>query len=185
VTKASEFIRNAKSVRVQVVDKESGPKARSVEIVCPDKVRITAETTSGRLEIVAVGQSVVARTGDSPWIKAPMSFVNAPAICTGSPWAGQRKDLATVFEGLTKLVITEVLSDPRDVNGIRCQDWQARERGPDASGTKPRVRFCLGVEDNRPMGLALPDGTSFVFTDWNNVGDIALPPQSQQAGPSS
>src|SRR5687768_4785838 len=70
---AAEFVRAARSVRMQVQD-GSAEKARQVEIVCPDRVRVTAETTAGRMEIVAVGDEAFGRTGQGAWIKVPLSF---------------------------------------------------------------------------------------------------------------
>ena len=175
IGRASEFVRAAQSVRIHAVDKESGPSGRRIQIACPDKVRIEADSSSGPLEIIAIGNTVVARTGDAGWIKAPMSFVNAPAVCVGSSWAEGRKDLGTVLSEMTRLVVSEVMIDPRQVNGVQCQDWEARERGPDPGGKKPRIRLCLAVDDQRPMELGLPDGTRWVFSDWNSPMDISLP----------
>ena len=60
---AADFVRAARSVRVDVRDR-SGEGARRVEVVCPDRVRVIAETTSGRLEVVAIGAEAFGRTGD-------------------------------------------------------------------------------------------------------------------------
>jgi len=176
---AADFVRAARSVRVHVQD-QSGEGARNVEIVCPDRVRVIADTTSGRLEVVAIGAEAFGRTGDGDWIKVPLSMVNAPAICAGTTWRPDAQDLATLLQAMTKHMVSEQPIGPRQVNGVPCQDWEARDRGPapDRSGV-PRIRMCLGTADKRPMQLTLPDAT-WTFADWN--ADLAIHPPAAVKG---
>lgn len=178
---AAEFVRAARSVRMQVQDR-SAEKARQVEIVCPDRVRVTAETTAGRMEIVAVGDQAFGRTGEGAWIKVPLSFVNAPVICAGAPWRRGAQDLATILHAMTSLDVSEQPVGPRQVNGVACQDWEARTRAAAANGaTDESARFglCLGTSDKRPMQITLPDAT-WTFAEWNP--DLTIEPPSAVAG---
>ena len=84
------------------------------------------------------------------------------------------KSLADILDDITALIITEVPIGPREVSGVPCQDWVARDRGPDASGWKPRIRLCLGVEDQRLMELGMADAT-WTFSDWNGTIEISFP----------
>jgi hypothetical protein len=179
VTTAAEFVKAARSVRVHVQDK-SGDAVRDIEIVCPDRVRVTAETTSGRLEVVAIGAEAFGRTGKGAWIKVPLSFVNAPAICPGATRRPEAQDVVTVLQALTKLMVSEQPIGPRAVNGVPCQDWEARDRGPaPARSDVPRIVMCLGTADKRPMQLTLPDAT-WTFADWN--ADLAIHPPAAVKG---
>jgi hypothetical protein len=175
VSKASEQVKNATSVRLRVEDKRSG--TRTIDAVCPDKVRIKADTTSGPLEIVAIGKKALGRTGDSRWISVPMSFVNVPPVCSGATWAQSGKDLAGILADMMDLQVTEVPIGPREVSGVPCQDWEAREAGPDPHGTRPRIRLCLAVDNFRLMELGLPDAT-WTFSEWNAPFDISFPRES-------
>jgi hypothetical protein len=175
VSGAADFVRAARSVRMQVQEKD-GSATRSVEMRCPDRVRVTAETASGRLEVVAIGAEGFGRTGEGPWIKVPLSFVNAPAICSGSTWRPQAQDLPTLLQAMTRLVVSEQPIGPREVNGVPCQDWEARERVPASDRSRtPRVVLCLGIADKRPMQITLPDGT-WTFAEWNVDVTIEAPP---------
>jgi hypothetical protein len=173
VSGAADFVKAARSVRIQVQEK-AGNATRNVEILCPDRVRVTAETTSGTLEVVAIGSEAFGRTGEGPWIKVPLSFVNAPPICSGSSWRPEAQDLGAVLHAMTRLVVSEQPIGPRAVNGVPCQDWEARERGPAPKGRDPRIRLCLGTTDKRPMQITLPDGT-WTFADWNADVTIEAP----------
>lgn len=179
VTTAAEFVKAARSVRVHVQDK-SGHAVRDIEIVCPDRVRVTAETTSGRLEVVAIGAEAFGRTGQGAWIEVPLSFVNAPAICPGATRRPEAQDVVTVLQAMTKLMVSEQPIGPRAVNGVPCQDWEARDRrtAPDRSDV-PRILMCLGTADKRPMQLTLPDAT-WTFADWN--ADMAIHPPAVVKG---
>lgn len=171
---AADFVRAARSVRMQVQEKP-GNTTRNVEILCPDRVRVTAESTSGKLEVVAIGSEAFGRTGAGPLIQVPLSFVNAPAICSGSTWRPQAQDLATLLQAMTRLVVSEQPIGPREVNGVPCQDWEARDRGPASDRRQtPRIRLCLGTADKRPMQITLPDGT-WTFADWNADVTIEAP----------
>src|SRR5687767_3657560 len=144
VTRAAEFVKAARSVRVHVQDK-AGDGVRNIEIVCPDRVRVTAETTSGRLEVVAIGADAFGRTGEGVWIKVPLSFVNAPAICPGATRRPEAQDVAALLQAMTKLTVAERPIGPRQVNGVPCQDWEARDRGPAPDRLDvPRILMCLG-----------------------------------------
>ena len=169
---AAEFVRAARSVRMQVKD-GSADAARQVEIVCPDRVRVTAETTSGRLEIVAVGDQAFGRTGEGAWIKVPLSFVNAPVICAGAPWRRDGQDLATILHAMASLQVAEQPVGPRQVNGVACQDWEARSPAAGGAAT-PRFGMCLGTADKRPMQITLPDAT-WTFAEWNPPLTIEAP----------
>ena len=179
VAVAAEFVRAARSVRMQVQDR-SADAARIVEIVCPDRVRVAAETTSGRLEIVAVGDQAFGRTGEGAWIKVPLSLVNAPVICAGAPWRRDTQDLATILHAMTTLDVSEQPVGPRAVNGVACQDWEARGR-PAGGGSEgsPRFGLCLGTADKRPMQITLPDAT-WTFAEWNP--ELTIEPPSAVAG---
>jgi hypothetical protein len=171
VNSAADFVRAARSVRMQVQDRSAGAERR-VEIVCPDRVRVTADTPSGRLEVVAVGQQAFGRTGDGAWIKVPLSFVNAPAVCAGATWRPGAPDLATFLRAMMNLQVSEEPVGPRQVNGVACQDWEAVDRRPAApAGGRPRFRLCLGTADKRPMQITLPDAT-WTFAEWN--ADLAI-----------
>ena len=178
---AAEFVRAARSVRMQVHDR-SAEKARQVEIVCPDRVRVTAETTSGRMEIVAVGDQAFGRTGEGAWIKVPLSFVNAPVICAGAPWRRGAQDLATILHAMTSLEVSEQPVGPRQVNGVACQDWEARTRVAATAGEADgpaRFGLCLGTSDKRPMQITLPDAT-WTFAEWNP--DLTIEPPAAVTG---
>lgn len=179
VSVAAEFVRAARSVRMQVQDR-SADAARQVEIVCPDRVRVTAETSSGRLEVVAVGDEAFGRTGDGAWIKVPLSFVNAPVICAGATWRRGTQDLATILQAMAGLDVAEQPVGPRQVNGVPCQDWEARGRGPAGPGdAAPRFSMCLGTADRRPMQITLPDAT-WTFAEWNPA--LKIDPPAAVAG---
>jgi hypothetical protein len=179
VAVAADFVKAARSVRMQVQDSSAGA-ARSVEIVCPDRVRVTAETASGRLEIVAVGEQAFGRTGSGAWIKIPLSLVNAPVICAGAPWRRGAQDLATILHAMTSLEVSEQPVGPREVNGVACQDWEARRRTPagDAAAAQ-RFGLCLGTADKRPMQITLPDAT-WTFAEWNP--DLKIEPPDAVTG---
>lgn len=175
---AADFVRAARSVRLQVQEK-AGNVTRNVEILCPDRVRVTAETATGKLEVVAIGSAAFGRTGEGPWIKVPLSFVDAPAICSGATWRPQAQDLATLLQAMTRLVVSEQPIGPREVSGVPCQDWEARDRGPAPDRRQtPRILLCLGIADKRPMQITLPDGT-WTFTDWNADLTIESPQMVQ------
>ncbi|HJR51616.1 MAG TPA: hypothetical protein VJ794_10945 [Gemmatimonadales bacterium] len=178
---AAEFVRAARTVRLHVQDKAQAA-TRTVEIVCPDRVRVTAETASGRLEVVGIGDQAYGRTGEGAWIRVPLSFVNAPAICPGATWRPQAQDLATLLQAMTELAVSEQPIGPRAVNGVACQDWEARERGPAPAGDPvPRILMCLGTVDKRPMQITLPDAT-WTFAEWN--ADLTIePPQAVTGEP--
>jgi hypothetical protein len=179
---AAKFVQAARSVRMQVKD-GSADAARQVEIVCPDRVRVTAETTSGRLEIVAVGDQAFGRTGAGAWIKVPLALVNAPVICAGAPWRRGSQDLATILQAMTSFDVSEQPVGPREVNGVACQDWEARSRSAaSADADAPRVGLCLGTSDRRPMQITLPDAT-WTFAEWNP--DLVIEPPSAVAGEPS
>jgi hypothetical protein len=176
---AADFVRGARSVRVHVQD-QSGEGARSVEVVCPDRVRVIAETTSGRLEVVAIGAEAFGRTGDGAWIKIPLSLVNAPPVCAGATWRPGAQDLVTLLQATAKLMVSERPTGPREVNGVPCQDWEARDRGGATErAAAPRIQMCLGTADRRPMQLTLPDAT-WTFADWN--ADLAIHPPAAVKG---
>jgi hypothetical protein len=160
---AAEFVRAARSVRLQVRD-GAAEAAREVEILCPDRVRVIASTTSGRLEVVAVGAQAYGRTGEGAWIKVPLSFVKAPAICRGATWQ-DGQDLPSLLQALTERELAEKPVGPRAVSGVACQDWEAREKLGRRQGAPP-ILMCLGISDRRPMQIALPDAT-WTFTEWN------------------
>jgi hypothetical protein len=172
---AAAFVKGARSVRLHVDDR-SPDGGRTVEIVCPDRVRVTAETTSGRLEVVAVGDEAFGRTGAGAWIKVPLSFVNAPAICSGATWRKDAQDLGTLLEAMTRLAVSEQPIGPRQVNGVACQDWEARDKDPQSeAGAAPAILMCLGTKDKRPMQITLPDAT-WTFAEWNADLTIEAPP---------
>jgi hypothetical protein len=174
VSGAADFVRAARSVRMQVQEKGSSA-ARRVEILCPDRVRVTAPTAAGKLEVVAIGAEAFGRTGEGPWIRLPLSFVHAPAICRGSTWRPGTQDLATLLQAMTRYAVSEQPIGPREVNGVPCQDWEARGRGQaTAAGETPRILFCLGTADRRPMEITLPDGT-WTFDEWNGEVTIEAP----------
>jgi hypothetical protein len=182
MSNAADFVKAARSVRMQVKD-VAGEGARDVEIVCPDRVRVTAETTSGRLEVVAVGADAFGRTGAGAWIKVPLSFVNAPAVCAGATWRPNAQDLPTLLQAMTRFAVSEQPIGPREVSGVPCQDWEARDRGPGADGSQtPRILLCLGTADKRPMQITLPDAT-WTFADWN--ADLAIDPPQTVKGESA
>jgi hypothetical protein len=176
---AAAFVKGARSVRLRVDDRSVGA-GRTVEIVCPDRVRVTAETTSGRLEVVAIGAQAFGRTGDGGWIKVPLSFVNAPPICSGATWRPDGQDLGTLLEAMTNLALSEQPIGPREVNGVACQDWEARDKVPATDqGAFPAILMCLGTADKRPMQITLPDAT-WTFAEWN--ADLTIEPPLAVAG---
>ena len=176
---AAAFVKGARSVRLRVDDRSPGG-GRKVEIVCPDRVRVTAETTSGRLEVVAVGDQAFGRTGDGGWIEVPLSFVNAPAICSGATWRPDGPDLGALLEAMTKLAVSEQPIGPRSVNGVACQDWEARDQAPASDqGGSAAILMCLGTADKRPMQITLPDAT-WTFAEWN--ADLTIEPPLAVAG---
>jgi hypothetical protein len=170
---AAEFVRTARTVRLQVKDHAAGP-VRQVEIVCPDRVRVTADGAAGRLELLAVGQEAFGRTGDRAWIKVPLSLVDAPAICRGAHWRPAAQDLASLLEAMSQLSVSERPTGPRQVSGVVCQDWEARDRRPLGDGPAPSILVCLGTADRRPMEIALPDVT-WTFAEWNADVQIEAP----------
>src|SRR6185436_20856639 len=103
---AADFVRAARSVRMQVKD-HAAEAVRNVEIVCPDRVRVTVQTPSGTLEVLAVGQEAFGRTGDGAWIKVPLSLVDAPAICRGASWRPSAQDLPTLLQAMSQLTVAE------------------------------------------------------------------------------
>jgi hypothetical protein len=174
VSMAADFVKAARSVRLQVQER-SAKAARQVEIVCPDRVRVTADTTSGRLEIIAIGDQAFGRTGEGAWIKVPLSFVNAPVICRGATWRSGAQDLATTLHAMTTFEVSEQPVGPREVNGVACQDWEARARTTaGADDASPRFGLCLGTADKRPMQIVLPDAT-WTIAEWNPELRIEAP----------
>jgi hypothetical protein len=172
---AADFVRAARSVRVHVRD-QSGEGARRVEVVCPDRVRVIAETTSGRLEVVAIGAEAFGRTGEGDWIKVPLTLVDAPPVCAGATWRPGAQDLVSLLQDTAKLAVSERPTGPREVSGVPCQDWEARQPGGAAErAAAPRIRMCLGTADRRPMQLMTPDAT-WTFADWNADLAIQAPP---------
>jgi hypothetical protein len=170
---AADFVRAARSVRMQVKD-HSAEGVRTVEILCPDRVRVTADTTSGRLEVLAIGEEAFGRTGDGAWIRVPLTFVNAPAICGGS-WRPAAQDLPSLLQAMSQMTVAERPVGPREVSGIACQDWEARaQRAVPAGGDAAAITLCLGTADKRPMQITLPDAT-WTFAEWNADVTIDLP----------
>jgi hypothetical protein len=169
-------VRTARSVWLQVRDR-SAAAAREIEILCPDRVRVVAATASGRLEVVAIGRQAFGRTGDGAWIRVPLSFVNAPAVCRGA-WP-DGPDLATLLQALTEREVSERPVGPRQVSGVACQDWEARERRPARAQEAPPVVLCLGIADKRPMQITLPDAT-WTFAEWN--ADLTIDAPERVAG---
>jgi hypothetical protein len=184
VGKATTFLKNASTVRVRVQSMTTPPDVQTFEIACPDRVRAKRGTPAGSLEIVAIGDKAMARTDGGRWVRFPLTMVKAPGVCRGAPWVQGKDDLATILEDLMGLQITEVPIHPREVSGTECQDWEAREAGPDPQGTAPRIRLCLAVDDYRLMQLVLPDA-SWTFSDWNVPMDIQLPAEAPPVAPAS
>jgi hypothetical protein len=159
---------------MQVKD-HSAEAVRTVEILCPDRVRVTADTTSGRLEVLAIGEEAFGRTGEGAWIRVPLTFVNAPAICGGSPWRPAAQDLPSLLQAMSRLAVAERPVGPRQVSGIACQDWEARAQGAaPAGGDAAAITLCLGTADKRPMQITLPDAT-WTFAEWNADVTIDAP----------
>jgi hypothetical protein len=170
---AAEFVRTARSVRLQVKDHAAGP-VRHVEIVCPDRVRVTAEGAAGRLELLAVGDEAFGRIGTGDWIQVPLSLVGAPPICRGARWHPGAQDLTTLLQAISQLAVSERPVGPREVSGVACQDWEARDRAAGA-GVPGAIVLCLGTVDKRPMEITLPDAT-WTFAEWNAEVTIDPPP---------
>jgi hypothetical protein len=176
---AAEFVRAARSVRMEVKD-HSAEAVRTVEILCPDRVRVTAETTSGRLEVLAIGEDAFGRTGDGAWIRVPLTLVDAPAICGGAPWRPAAQDLPSFLQAMSRMAVAERPIGPRQVSGVPCQDWEARAQGAGpGSGASDAITLCLGTADKRPMQIKLPDAT-WTFAEWN--ADVTIDPPAAVKG---
>jgi hypothetical protein len=143
-------------------------------------VRVTAEGAAGRLEVLAIGGKAFGRTGEGDWIEVPLSLVDAPAICRGASWRPDAPDLATLLQAMSQLAVSERPIGPRQVSGVACQDWEAREHGPAAVGADAAsIVLCLGTADKRPMQITLPDVT-WTFADWN--AEVVIEPPGAVKG---
>ena len=175
---ASDFVAAARSVRIEL--EEPGAPTRTIDIQCPDRVRVETRTAAGPLVIVGVGTTAVARQGSGPWRPVPASSVHVPPVCADSPWNGGKPPLAEALRSLTGRGrrVEDARLETTVPFGDTCRFWRVHGRWDVGPDTSDQTRLCLSVDDQRPVLIFFPDGRSWSFTHWNMVPPIARPDET-------
>jgi hypothetical protein len=129
----------------------------SMEVVCPDKVRMTTKTGAMSTEMLRIGGDMYMKAG-SKWMKAPAQGPN-PANCGQTAATNDKMPKTDASAKITK-------GGTQTINGETCTEWTTTV-GANSS------TICVG-SDNLPRQIKSGEAT-ITYSDWNKPLTIDAP----------
>jgi len=146
---------------------KSGTTDMSMDISCPDKMRMQTKSGAQVIETVRVGNDMYTKIGPR-WMRVPSSAQQAP-VCGGgasgmNPGASGR--VATFDPNVT---MTKKGSET--VNGESCTLYETTSK--DDKGVAHTFSICVG-SDNLPRRVTVGDAV-MTYSNWNKPVTIEAP----------
>jgi len=138
---------------------KSGATETAMEIVCPDKMRMTTKTGAMTVDMIRIGNDMYSKAGPK-WMKMPAT--GQPPVCGAGGSTQMPKMDANV--AMTK-------GGTQTVNGETCTEWTTTVTG--AKGQQVSSTMCVG-NDNLPRQMKTGD-TVVTYSDWNKPITIEAP----------
>jgi hypothetical protein len=139
---------------------KSGKADMSMDISCPDKMRMQTKTGAMTVETVRVGNAMYTKMG-SKWMKVPSSVQQQP-VCG----AGASSRVATMDPTLKM-----TKKGTESINGESCTVWEGTSK--DDKGATHTFNMCVG-SDNLPRRVTSGDAV-MTYTNWNKPVSIEAP----------
>ena len=152
VARAARLAGEATSVRITV--QAPGRPRRTLDIECPDRIRVETGTGESRLQVVMVGRRTTARRGEGPWTDVPASALGATVpMCEGAPWNGGRPALAAMLQDLTgrNRRVSDANLETKLPSGETCHFWRVHGRWDIGLDTPDQPRVCVSHRDVRAL----------------------------------
>lgn len=129
----------------------------TMEVVCPDKSRMTTKTGAMTSQMVRIGGDMYVKAG-SKWMKTPAQGPN-PAQCGQTAASNDKMPKTDASAKITK-------GGTQTINGETCTEWTT------TVGTNSST-ICVG-SDNLPRQIKSGDAT-ITYSDWNKPITIDAP----------
>jgi hypothetical protein len=129
----------------------------SMDVVCPDKVRMTTKAGAMTSEMVRIGGDMYMKAGPK-WMKTAAQGPN-PANCGQTAATSDKMPKTDASAKITK-------GGTETINGETCTDWTTTAGA--ASST-----ICVG-SDNLPRQIKSGDAT-ITYSDWNKPITVDAP----------
>jgi hypothetical protein len=176
LARAGELAREATSVRI-TVDAPGRPR-RTLDIECPDRIRVETGSGEARRQVVMVGRRTKARLGEGPWTDVPASALGATVpMCEGAPWNDGRQNLAAMLHDLTgrRQRVSDANLETKLPSGETCRFWRVHGRWDIGLDTTDQPRLCVSPLDRHLLQIVTSGGRSWTFSAWNKPLEVWLP----------
>jgi hypothetical protein len=156
----------ARSYRLKIAGTRNGAPFDLVqEVVKPDFDRVQVKMGDDRREVVRIGRTTY-MAANGQWRKFPDPAPN--------PFLVDPTEIVEDFGEADKVGGHLTQGGVSTVEGVQCREWTLPANDRSAGGT-----LCVGLVDNLPRRLILPDNSmTFTFWDWNANIAIEAPPVS-------
>lgn len=141
---------------------KSATSDMSMDISCPDKMRMQTKAGAQMIETVRVGNDMYTKMG-ARWMKMPGAAQQQP-VCGGAGGANSRAGSVDPTATMTK-------KGPDTVNGESCTVWEMSSK--DDKGVPHTSTICVG-SDNLPRQMKVGDAV-MTYSDWNKPVTIEAP----------
>jgi hypothetical protein len=134
----------------------------SMDISCPDKMRMQTKAGGQMIETVRVGNDMFTKMGGK-WMKVPSTMKQQP-VCGSTADANSRV-------GTLDPTATYAKKGTDTVNGESCNVWEISSK--DDKGAVHTSTVCVG-SDNLPRQMKVADSV-MTYSDWNKPVTIEAP----------